>query len=645
MPVGIVEKKILDALTQVMQVRYAKFGGLYSDGECADKIMTKFEDSSQQNLANSEELLQDITSFISTRWKKICNTDDDYTNNQGGVNGVLIKLAFDLYEDGVIESPYIFLMPTLVTDFNPVSQAFYHEGDLKDFVLNDSGTALIDINSIIDGTKASGVCTFYMVDKEVYKLTDREKERVHKKMSKKSLQLAASPLNFQHLSERSVLAIKWLVEEIVTAKGLAEELNEDSKEFKHILWVYKIFNNFIQLLSDEEKNALLKHPVYTRTIAVPVTFEEHLEGIFGTGNDKYKEERDDCITTQMEPLAKIVKQYLPDTIFTNRNVKPWVVEIPNRDNPKLCCVTRRVFDEQALKNRCRYLMVELFTHKFSVLGGVDISYDNLGKIKVPQSASEIFNEIKRALEGNATYSQVYQKIRYQLVEDAINRVSPTRADDTKLWLQSLVDESLWLNTTADIDYRDLAIGMLAFLSNEHSLAERAHAYIDKIFIILSSSSEIKDIELQIVFQKLLMRLNAAEKNDVYDSIHEVSRHPLGNEFPKHYRDALIHRVMYFLSVTKPPFSFLDKKKIHLVNEDLFKQLRDRYWRSRITVDDDANARDVVDVYVDSLPKSIKSKIAYEAYQQLKHFKECLGESSLGSLVMESSPVKSLCISS
>ncbi len=623
MDVGVV-RSTLQALSQVP---YAIDGGRLDDIIYAQSLVKRqFTQERVKESLTSEDIAQ-LEEFYRDRWEKVALTSDDYTTTQKGVNQHLIDLSLALYEAKLVKDPYQLLMPTLKTVIESYSNQPYHDWPLDKFTINDALTALIHIDLM---KTAVGHRNGYKIDNESYQLTDSERHRLRLK----DAAFSASPLNIktcQKLSKDTVLAIKQLVEAVVSDLGAYDDVAEDSEEFRQIIAAVDDFMKYAACLSDAESQALMSHPVYSLS-DMPWTFYEFLNAVWGSG--PLESDIKLCSTTQMRSLAKLVVDYMPEVKFNNETVKRWMADGKwANKSEKIQFADRLPFNQAEYRLRCLYLLVDIFSHPFSVMSGVELSFDKGAGTpvsnRVPQTAQKFYQVIEKAMEGKKSYSDAYREIVSSIAPSAKDAMSPTRSDDTQKWLESIASTHFWLRERNGTSYKELALQLFYFLDMKSSLKrERKDQYSDDILRALTSNSKWKSVEVAILCKRCYHELSKSDKEAFKTSCSRFSSAQHEETIEQQIVNAAFYRAAYYLSYKEKPASglIMSLASASLRSDHaLRKNLQEHFQSQALSLEQETLSRRVKNE-IEKLPARLRFQLSAKGKIMAEQFLDGLGGS-------------------
>lgn len=561
-------------------------GTLKSDKSMVDALMQQHFTEERLTASITDEDVSALTEALHLRWAVIAGKESDYaTVFDKGANQRLIELALQLKKAKLVDDPFTLLTTVSVLE-DPISCITFKECGWDELFVREDGS-LLHIPSferyMTKTVSAPGdqVLPGYFRGGDFHPLTDDEKDRLHTRTSV-DLMVGGDPSTrpFTHLKRSTVMAIRRLVEELVTFEGKSKQIIVPGSDTEtQIINAYTRFINTLSTMEPSEKQALFDHPVRLSDYKWS-TFYYLWDRLFGPGksasteaDSQATESSDLCITTYMRPLVRLVLRYLPTLEFRNPEVQKWKVsEGWHMPEPGLAFSD---CDDEVFKRYCFELMVSVLSREFNIsMGGRQITFLGLPPVIVSETASEIFHRINKA-KLDKQYKAAYVDIVEHIVPDAIKRGSRGRSDLTRQWMESIADETFFEpNRAVKVTYRIQVLRVLMFIAENAVLGvKEQNQYADGLLAAMSRDNDWVGVEAATWCHRLYHQLDKSARKKLNGYLSTDSGENLGvTDISKLLIDSAVQRALYYLSFKKVTSPGLYKSTGTTVDHTLFKEL-------------------------------------------------------------------------
>lgn len=381
----------------------------------------------------TDAYVKSLRTVFEQRWNAVKGSELDYTHSQSAPNDEWILLAQKLAGSGLVSSNYYqLLMPSITHGVNPITQDRICRFSLDECVVSEDGQTLIHLPQCVKHLQSKG--TFYVPGKPPRPLTEQERNLIRVYRPAYIKYLKSYNQHVAALSLSTVLAVKKLVDMSLYPIGLLYLHDYSDEQLTSAeMALDGFFKSFYSRLSEDEKKRLDDHPII-------------LNGekkTFSMVMDEIKSGK--CIALSCQWFAQLVVDYLPWVSFREDIEKKAHID-EMRDTSKQYAV--RVDGYLLHQLQCIYF--SLLNRKFSA--AIDkISAHGMSN-RVPDGIGrELFNLLtpifsEKTHEPNL---QMYSQIMYAVKEALANSSWSglfTGHKDTKVWLQSILDNTLVTNT-------------------------------------------------------------------------------------------------------------------------------------------------------------------------------------------------------
>ena len=397
------------------------------------------------------QVIEDFRALYEVRWLEVRYTKNDYIRKQTGVNAEWIRCAQLLSGSGYItDNYYCFLMPTLndVRDilkdeplhYYPLSHYIHEDHDEKTV-----GDRLLLVDNCVGQYKAVG--TFYKPTAPG-RLSITEMDRLVYSKFYKYKYIARWAEQDEPLNLSTILAVKDLVEAL-NPEGLKrlnyyEKLNLVEKAF------HNFYCNVYLKLPDDERLRLDEQRIVFNDICQ--SFKETLDDVlFNEQVMNGKRGEGHCSALALQRFASLVIDYAPNLRFNQ------TIESDKKCRIKEMRLSSRlkIFrDFELIEQRTQELFFVLLTKQFTSYfeSAVTVSiWDCSNSINF--IAKQMFDKLLPMFESGTfeDATKVFAEIVDSLVKPALVDQSFIttlfRSYETKNWLQSIADDSLFQQQT------------------------------------------------------------------------------------------------------------------------------------------------------------------------------------------------------
>ncbi|WP_028388667.1 hypothetical protein [Legionella fairfieldensis] len=475
-------------------------------------------------------IIKMIERMYEIRSDEIIDTDRDYTYwPPNKVNIPWMRLAQYwagyLSAHGQITNYYKLLIPTLNLKqlVEPITCEPITDFPLFHYIRSSTGEILIYLPNCIKYHREKGL--FYYYENNQYKpLNMIEIERMKHAAPEfyTYFQNVKSSQDTIPVSKETIDKLRTLVNESLCPSGLIQsKIPENSLKLAE-----ESYDRFFLYLdhNPQEKERLYQHLIQLDDSRK--TFAELITLI---------REGKRCIAGSGRYFAQLIVNYDPITLFRSELEKSEKVNIKNMRS----CSTKQVYseyndlDENEATRRLLIIIVSLMTHSFKfslgkrfiqtitefLAGGSSLSIGN-EQNKVTETGNQIYHLLKKNFEegsfDNVRFS--YVSLIEHIVKPALNDDKPGREEDTKNWLKSLADGSLFSaegNTCFEPkDILRILADMIKTYPNkstEKDLFENLHQKIEQI-LKTSENNYQKWVQVNIKFIRILNNDNLDNAN-------------------------------------------------------------------------------------------------------------------------------------
>ena len=491
----------------------------------------------------TEALVNKIKVLYALAWDEFVDTSEDYLRPGGVINQAWITLAQHLAGAGLVHSNYYkLLIPTLSHDTDCITLQKLTMNALPNYILSEDGRELVFLRNAIDHHIHNG--TFYNCNHEEPKpFTSKEKLRIRHSSQEFADYIAYAEEKKEEsvVYKKTIMKLFELVEGSLYPVGLSLGNDYSTTQMSSAERAYINFLKFVEDLPEPERNNLYKqHILFHGKL---VTFAEVMKEILA---------KDACIAVWGQFFVKLIVDYAPYIKFSK------ALEIKADIDTLRLCSAKKVFRDYAnisdseAQRRLLIIIASLMTHSFKYVPFTGISLyvgDCINTVTV--TGNEIFQLLENCMMVNNFDDArfVYASLMENIVKPALVAegflTSMVRYTDTRLWLQTIDDHSIFEPENAIFFKPDVLISVLwAYIKKNSRNKSSIEPLLDQIVITLAQNHNdyFKWLRINIKFSEFLNTQTSTFRTQLLARLRGTQETENQSVVIEHITDFVIHRL-------------------------------------------------------------------------------------------------------
>ena len=554
----------------------------------------------QENASKTEEitpaLIKQIIKLYAKVWDEIIDTEKDYTRVINEKENPWVSLVQHLAGAKLIPANYYkILIPSLSHDDDFITFEPLIYRSLSNYILDDNGKELILLSNCVNHHKTKQ--TFYKSNHEPMPLTLKEKQRLQysAKVFVDYFNAVEKKIEDLSVSKKTIKMVQELINGSLHPVGLSLGTEYNNSQMAAAYSAYDKSLKYISELPEKERIILYdQHILFHNTL---LTFKDVMEKV---------QTEEECIAVWGQFFIQLVMDYAPSVRFSKELEFKVDVDTMRLYSAKKVYREYDDISEEEAKRRVLIIYTSLMSHSFKFIPCTGIPlYTWGGSNTVTVTGQKIYKSLEHIIHtGNFEDIRfVYATLIENIVKKALDSegfiTSMTRYNDTRLWLETMENNSLFAPENATFFEPKLLLSRLWLYANKNQdIRPVTELFLEEIVqtMVQNQPDYLKWIRINIKFADFLNKLDDVSQSAILAKLRDNPQAVIHSVFIEKTTEFIIHQLACRAAQVpaKKIIFFNANTSINTIIYNLFCN-KFKQELSMLKISDDISIKDLLDI--------------------------------------------------